>query len=647
MSIPALIELKNIIKDFSLGNESVRILKNINLTIYEGEFLALMGPSGSGKSTLMNILGCLDNPTSGTYLLKGEDVTAFSREQRAIVRRNSFGFIFQRYNLINGMNAVENVEVPAIYAGLNKRERILRAKDFLSSLGLNERLDYKPSQLSGGQQQRVSIARALMNGARIVVADEPTGALDSSSGEEVMNILHKLHREGNTVIMVTHDSNIAANAERIIRIKDGEIQEDSSVMPERKSEKILSGQVQDKSSFLTETIEASKMAFRSLRINKFRSILTMLGIIIGVGSVVAMLAIGTGAKQEVLSRIEAMGSNLIIVKPGAPNVRAGGDIATLTLADAEAIKQLPNVVGAVPEIIGPATVRFGNTDYLTTIDATSPKFSEARNWQTVSGVYFDGTQNNSYAPVAVIGKTVANILFPNTADPIGQYILIGSVPFQVVGVMSAKGADSQGNDMDDVVFVPINTGSMRLFGRTYLKTVTVQVSDANQMDATQDAINDLLLKRHHNVEDFQIRNMASILQTATETQNTLTYLLGAIATISLIVGGIGVMNIMLVSVTERTREIGIRMAVGAKSKDVMVQFIIESLVVSLIGGIIGIATGVGGGILTSVTMNWLAIFSVDSIAIAFFFSFSIGLVFGYLPARRASSLDPVIALAAE
>ncbi|OGV26450.1 MAG: macrolide ABC transporter permease/ATP-binding protein MacB, partial [Ignavibacteria bacterium RIFOXYA2_FULL_37_17] len=602
MSIPALIELKNIIKDFSLGNESVRILKNINLTIYEGEFLALMGPSGSGKSTLMNILGCLDNPTSGTYLLKGEDVTAFSREQRAIVRRNSFGFIFQRYNLINGMNAVENVEVPAIYAGLNKRERILRAKDFLSSLGLNERLDYKPSQLSGGQQQRVSIARALMNGARIVVADEPTGALDSSSGEEVMNILHKLHREGNTVIMVTHDSNIAANAERIIRIKDGEIQEDSSVMPERKSEKILSGQVQDKSSFLTETIEASKMAFRSLRINKFRSILTMLGIIIGVGSVVAMLAIGTGAKQEVLSRIEAMGSNLIIVKPGAPNVRAGGDIATLTLADAEAIKQLPNVVGAVPEIIGPATVRFGNTDYLTTIDATSPKFSEARNWQTVSGVYFDGTQNNSYAPVAVIGKTVANILFPNTADPIGQYILIGSVPFQVVGVMSAKGADSQGNDMDDVVFVPINTGSMRLFGRTYLKTVTVQVSDANQMDATQDAINDLLLKRHHNVEDFQIRNMASILQTATETQNTLTYLLGAIATISLIVGGIGVMNIMLVSVTERTREIGIRMAVGAKSKDVMVQFIIESLVVSLIGGIIGIATGVGGGILTSVTM---------------------------------------------
>ncbi|OGU31463.1 MAG: macrolide ABC transporter permease/ATP-binding protein MacB, partial [Ignavibacteria bacterium GWA2_35_9] len=584
MSIPALIELKNIIKDFSLGNESVRILKNINLTIYEGEFLALMGPSGSGKSTLMNILGCLDNPTSGTYLLKGEDVTAFSREQRAIVRRNSFGFIFQRYNLINGMNAVENVEVPAIYAGLNKRERILRAKDFLSSLGLNERLDYKPSQLSGGQQQRVSIARALMNGARIVVADEPTGALDSSSGEEVMNILHKLHREGNTVIMVTHDSNIAANAERIIRIKDGEIQEDSSVMPERKSEKILSGQVQDKSSFLTETIEASKMAFRSLRINKFRSILTMLGIIIGVGSVVAMLAIGTGAKQEVLSRIEAMGSNLIIVKPGAPNVRAGGDIATLTLADAEAIKQLPNVVGAVPEIIGPATVRFGNTDYLTTIDATSPKFSEARNWQTVSGVYFDGTQNNSYAPVAVIGKTVANILFPNTADPIGQYILIGSVPFQVVGVMSAKGADSQGNDMDDVVFVPINTGSMRLFGRTYLKTVTVQVSDANQMDATQDAINDLLLKRHHNVEDFQIRNMASILQTATETQNTLTYLLGAIATISLIVGGIGVMNIMLVSVTERTREIGIRMAVGAKSKDVMVQFIIESLVVSLIGG---------------------------------------------------------------
>lgn len=643
-----LIEMKDIKKVFRSGETDVQILKGISISIDSGEFVAIMGLSGSGKSTLMNLIGCLDRPTSGTYLLGGEDVSSLSPDRLAELRRYTFGFIFQRYNLISVLTAMENVEVPAIYAGIKRQERHERAGELLASLRLGERFNYRPSQLSGGQQQRVSVARALMNGGTVILADEPTGALDSKSGAEVMEILHSLHRKGHTIIMVTHDPALASHANRTIRIADGEIAGDETV---RKPELLVAVPSEVKHNRHTagaaDITESVKMALHSLRISKFRTFLTMLGITIGVASVVAMLAIGNGAKQEVISRIQAMGTNLLVVKPGAPGVRgAGGIITTLVPEDAWAIKDLQGVVTAVPEVVQPVTVRYGSKDYVTSVDATSEDFPSARNWTTSIGAFFQSEDLMRYAQVVVLGQTVADALFQIGEDPTGKYALMGNVPFQVIGIMAVKGADPQGNDMDDMVWVPLTTGIIRLIGQRYLKSISVQVTDEAVMDDVQRAIKKLLIQRHK-IEDFQIRSMAALLEIATQTQNTLTYLLGAIAAISLIVGGIGVMNIMLVSVTERTREIGIRMAVGARGLDVLLQFITEAVVVCLISGVIGIIAGIGGGIAVSKAMGWLVIFSAIPIVLAFGCTFATGIIFGYLPAKKAAGLDPVTALATE
>jgi len=644
-----LIELQQIGKVFRTGESEVEILKGITLSIAKGEFVAIMGQSGSGKSTLMNAIGCLDRATSGTYFLDGQRISELAPDQLAALRRHTFGFIFQRYNLVSGLSALENVEMPAIYAGVGRQERHVRASELLTALGLEDRLNYRPSQLSGGQQQRVSVARALMNGGRVILADEPTGALDSKSGAEVMEILHRLHREGHTIIMVTHDPGLADHAERIIRIADGEIVGDEVQVGKKPARQDAAEQpdAPERVPWLANIREALKMAMNSLHINRFRTFLTMLGIIIGVGSVVAMLAIGNGAKQEVLDRIQAMGTNLLVVRPGAPGVRGtGGTSTTLVPADAEAIARLPGVAAVVPEMIQPVTLRYGNRDYVTSADATSAAFPFARNWSTSLGAFFPEDAVMRYAQVVVLGQTVVENLFPTVQIPLGEYVLIGNTPFQVVGVMTAKGIDAGGNDLDNMVWVPLTTGSARLFGQRYLRSIAVQAADVNIMSSVQEATRELLLERHKR-EDFQVRSMAALLETATETQNTLTYLLGAIAAISLIVGGIGVMNIMLVSVTERTREIGIRMATGARAWDVLLQFITEAVVVCLIGGLLGVAAGVSTGLAVSKVMGWLAIFSAGPILLAFTCAFAIGILFGYLPASKAAHLDPVVALATE
>lgn len=643
MSQKPLLHLKNIERYYPNGENTVHALDGISIDVYAGEFVAIIGQSGSGKSTLMNLMGCLDKPNAGLYEINGKNVSGLNNDELAALRRETFGFVFQRYNLLNNATAIENVEVPALYAQLPKNQRYQRAVELLERLGLENRAHHKPMQLSGGQQQRVAIARALMNNPPVILADEPTGALDSQSGKEVMALLQILHREGRTILLITHDEKVAAHAERIISLQDGKIVHETNTPSIKNSN--ASHSVKGSAGIIVEIIEAAKTALRSLYANLFRTTLTLLGIVIGVAAVITMLAVGQGSQEKVLDQMRAMGTNILSIRPGAPNLRASNDVATLIPADADAIAEIENVQWASPERSMRQTVRYGNVDYATSIQGVAPNMPAVRDWAVASGDFFDERDMKRYAPVMVLGQTVREILFSADVDPVGRYVMVGNIPFEVIGVMSSKGADTMGSDRDDTIFVPLTTGLIRLFGQNYLGGITVKVRDVSKIEETQQAIQDLLLSRHQ-TEDFRIRNMASIIASAMETQNTFTLMLGIVAAISLLVGGIGVMNIMLVSVTERTREIGIRMATGARRSDILLQFITEAAVVCTLGGIIGVLLGVGAGYLLRY-FDMAVIFSPLPAILAFSCAFSIGLLFGYLPARKAANSDPVVALASE
>jgi macrolide transport system ATP-binding/permease protein len=645
-----LIELRDITRTFTTGGGvEVHALRGVSLSIYAGEFVSLIGQSGSGKSTMMNILGCLDRPTSGDYVFAGRNIRSFDADGLAWLRREAFGFVFQSYNLLGTATADQNVEVPAIYAGIPQSQRTARSSELLTSLGLGDRMDHRPSQLSGGQQQRVSIARALMNGGQVILADEPTGALDSQSGIEVMALLKNLAKQGHTVVLITHDHDVAKNAERQIELLDGEILSDSGT--------VYSDKLQDAASVFyemqskpkadrpfAELFEAINMAFGSLKANVFRTVLTLLGIVIGVASVVAMLAIGEGAQKDIIDRITSLGADMLTISPSA---RRGTASQTLRVEDSVAIaSQIPNVKAALPEITGNETLRVGNKDYVSSITATSSNLPVTRSWPLAEGVFFTDADSEEYAPVAVIGATVKSSLFTEGENPIGEYMMIKNVPFQIIGVMTSKGSSGfGGRDLDDVVFVPLKTGGMRLFGRVYLRTLTVAVEDPDLINDTEEAITSLLLQRHGS-EDFRLFNSAELLENVSASRETFTILLGSVAAISLLVGGIGVMNIMLVSVTERTREIGIRMATGARQKDILLQFISEAIVVSALGGLLGVLLGIGAGMLIR-TLGTSVVFSSGPMILAFSCAAGIGLIFGFTPARKAAQLDPVVALATD
>ncbi|SAL45108.1 macrolide-specific ABC-type efflux carrier [Caballeronia sordidicola] len=654
----ALIELRDIRKSYGghvRGPDgkpvpAVDVLRGVSLSIHPGEFVAIVGASGSGKLTLMNILGCLDRPTAGQYRFAGQNIAAFNADELAWLRREAFGFVFQGYNLIATESARENVKVPAIYSGIPATERLARATALLTRLGLEQRLDHRPSQLSGGQQ-RVSISRALMNGGHIVLADEPTGALDTKSGAEVMHLLEELAETGHTVILITHDREVAARAHRIIEIRDGEIIADSGNSRPPTTHAPLDVQafietMRDSAahtaSFIADTREALRAAWRVLWINRFRTLLTLLGIIIGVAPVIVMLAIGAGTERQIIEKMASFGTNRMYVIPGGDSPRGPG--GTLSETDADIVRDVPNISAAMPFLQGSVTVRYSNIDTQVPVWVVTDQASTILNWKPERGIFFTAKDEQQLATVILLGKRVREKLFGDS-NPVGHYVLVNNVPFQVIGELEEKGATSGDADDDNVVLMPFSTGSRRILGTTNLSWISVLIDRLDLADQTARQVTDTLEAAHH-VRDFQVYNRAASVKAQTETQNTLTLMLGLIAAISLLVGGIGVMNIMLMTVRERTREIGIRMATGARQRDILRQFLTEATVVSGIGGVVGVACGLLVGTILIVA-GVPAIFSVRAIIGAFGCALLTGLVFGFMPARQAARLDPVVALASE
>lgn len=638
-----LIEIEKLNKYFGTGENQAHILKDINLSIDQGDFVAIIGASGSGKSTLMNIIGCLDTASSGVCRIDGKETIAMNADELSNLRQRKFGFIFQRYNLLAALNANENVALPAVYAGMPSRERKARADALLDKLGLKEKTQNRPNQLSGGQQQRVSIARALMNGGEIILADEPTGALDSKSGETVLEILQDLHREGHTIIMVTHDPNIAATASRVIEIKDGRIIKDERQQPYQHQQKLTKGEYRAPR-FWDQLVESFKMATSAIMAHKLRALLTMLGIVIGIASVISVVALGRGTQQQVLSNINSLGTNTMTIMNGTGfGDRRANLTKNLTVSDAELLNKQGFVDSTTPLSNLSATVIYGNTNVTGSVNGVGEQYLNVKGMKMVSGRFFNANEVKEAAQVVVIDANTQKDL--GIIAPVeGKVILVDKKPLKIIGLAE------ESNNMHQTslkLWTPYTTLMQRISGEKHIDSLTVKVKDEVESQTAEKSVISLLSAKHGK-KDFFIMNSDTIKQTITSTTNTLTLLISSIALISLVVGGIGVMNIMLVSVTERTKEIGVRMAIGAKQRNILQQFLIEAILICLLGGVIGIL--LAGTIITlfnTLGSNFKMLLSLESVVLAVFFSTLIGVVFGYMPAKNASKLNPIVALSQE
>jgi macrolide transport system ATP-binding/permease protein len=657
-----LIEAKSITKVYYRGNVEVNALRGISLQVSRGEFISIIGPSGSGKTTLMDILGCLSRPISGSYYLEGYDVSKLSDDELSDIRKRKIGFVFQTFNLISRMNAVGNVELPLLYSGVSETERREKAMSVLRRVGLEKRAYHDPNELSGGEQQRVAIARALINNPSIIFADEPTGNLDSKTGKEIMSLFEKLHQEGKTIIMVTHDATVADYAERSVKIKDGKIEEEKiRKKPSKKKVAIVEEKSGD-AGIVGSIISGFFSGYRGLFANKLRSFLTVLGIIIGVGAVIGVMGVGEGAKRNITTQIEKLGSNVISIHYRRPDTKDEalawrGRSKGLTYEDAVALKgELDFIQDVEPQVRSTITVKYKDNDWETNVIGTLPSYQSINNHNIKEGRFFTEEELKSWSKVCVIGKTVKEELFVEE-NPIGKEIKISTMRFVVVGVLEEKGSVGW-NDFDDRIVIPLFTAQKRITGEDdVVREIQAQTTGNVPTEDLEKQVKELLLDRHNQVEDFRIRNREEFKQTIEQTASTFKIMLSGIAAISLIVGGIGIMNIMLVSVTERTREIGIRKAIGAKRVDILIQFLIESVIVSLGGGILGIIFGfvfantignmmVGAGAIGPrfLSQGGGSVVTPGSIFLAFFFAVIVGVFFGMYPANKASKMDPVKAL---
>ncbi|MDD6088918.1 MAG: MacB family efflux pump subunit [Desulfovibrionaceae bacterium] len=647
-----IIEMKNICRWFGNGAGRVQVLKDISLTIEDGDFVAIIGQSGSGKSTLMNIIGCLDTQTSGTYRIDGKDTSALSPDDLADLRSRYIGFIFQKYNLLPSLSALDNTALPAVYAGYDRKTRLDRAVSLLNMLGLEGKAANRPSELSGGQQQRVSIARALMNGGRLILADEPTGALDSGSGENVMKILCNLHAQGHTVVVVTHDAKVASYASRIIEIRDGTILSDTrkstAAQPQKGANSIKSTPRSAFGRRSDQLRESLSMSIQAILSHKLRSLLTMLGIIIGIASVVSVVALGKGSQDKIVADISSMGTNTIDIFPGKGfGDRYSGKIRTLTVDDAEILGKQSYIDSITPNTSKSGDLVLGNTTLTAQLNGVGEQYFAVKAYSVAQGRLFTNQEVRQNASYAVLDDNTFRKLFPQGGNAIGQIVLFNRKPLIIIGVL-AKKSRSFGPESELLrIFTPYTTAISKFTGNRHITSITAKISD-NCLPFMAEKNLTALLTARHGKQDFYTINTDSIRQTIESTIGVMRLLISGIAVISLVVGGIGVMNIMLVSVTERTREIGIRIAVGAKRMNIMEQFLIEAVLLCLAGGLLGIGLSAFIGFLFSMLVTKFTFaYSAGSVFAALFCSSGIGILFGFIPARNASRLNPIDALSQE